>query len=362
LHPDKRGRHLSPARAACYIGAMRYILLAGLIAGALLGYYVLWSHLADQLAAQADAWIEAQRRQGRDAAYDSRRLWGFPYRLSLTLQQPRWHDPQNPAGWRLQADTVTAHVQLWDMHHVIFDLSGRQTIGWRHGTAEHQIVMQNEKSRASLVLDGAGNWLRIAADLTKAQMSGATVQGEWRAERLLLHARRAGTLPPAADLALQADGVTLPPAADGPLGRDLSQVRLVGTLRGAAFGRTPEDLLGTWRESGGVVDFQTISLHWGALRLDGDGSLSLDRQLRPLGAMSGRITGIEPALDALVASGRMRGQDAAFAKTAAALLARRDDKGGSYIPAQISAQDGKLSLGPVPLLSLSPVLPAPPQP
>jgi hypothetical protein len=53
---------------------MRYLVLIGLIVGGLLGYYVLWSHLADQVALQANAWIEGQRRQGRTVTYEHQRL------------------------------------------------------------------------------------------------------------------------------------------------------------------------------------------------------------------------------------------------------------------------------------------------
>lgn len=334
---------------------MRYLVLVSLIVGGLLGYYVLWSHLIDQVAVQADLWIEGQKRQGREVSYESRKLWGFPYRLSMTLNKARWADPQSPAGWRIEAEEVTAHLQLWDLHHVIFDLPGQQSIGWRDGGAERRTTLSSTHFRASLVADGAGNWLRLAADISKPQLAG-NLQ-DWSADKLLLHARRAGNVPPSADLALQADSLLLPPNADGPLGRQVTQLKLVGTARGSLFGRTPEELLGSWRDSGGVIDFTTIALTWGALRIDGDGTLSLDRQFRPLGAMGGQIRGAEAAIDALVAAGKMRGQEAAAAKTAVALIAKKDDKGTAYLPVPITAQEGKLFLGPAALFSLPSVLP-----
>lgn len=337
---------------------MRYFILAGLIAGALLGYYVLWSHLIDQAAAEADAWIETQKRQGRNAGYDSRRLWGFPYRLSVTFTKPRWQDPQHPLGWKLEAEEVTAHLQLWDMHHVIFELGPKQSIGWRADNADTGISMTTSNGRASLVLDGAGNWLRVAADLSNPALSGpALTNGPVSANKLLLHARRAGNVPPSTDMAVQFDKLVLPTGTGGPLGNEVAQFKLVGNLRGTAFGRTPEELLGSWRDGGGVIDLQTIAVHWGGLKLDGDGTLSLDKQFRPLGAMSGELRGMEAAVDALVASGRMRGQDAALAKTAAVALAKRDAKNEAYIPAQFSIQEGRLFLGPISLISLPSILP-----
>src|SRR5690606_22567235 len=115
-------------------------------------------------------------------------------------------DPQTAARWRLEADEVNAHLQLWKFDHVIFDLNGRQRLDWQDGTAEKQAILTSERFRASVVLDGAGNWLRIAADLNAPQLTGALA--DWRAERLLLHARRTGNVPPSADLALQAENLT----------------------------------------------------------------------------------------------------------------------------------------------------------
>lgn len=336
---------------------MRYLVLVGLIIGGLLGYYVLWSHMIDQVAAQANLWIEGQKRQGRDVGYESQRLWGFPYRLSLTLTKPRWSDPQNLSAPRLEADEITAHLQLWDLHHVIFDLPGRQRVTWLENNTERQVTVTSERFRASLVADGAGNWLRWAADMAKPQVAGS--YGEWTADKLLLHTRRAGNVPPSLDLALQAENLMLPPSADTPLGRQIAQLKLIGNARGGSlYGRTLEEILASWRDGGGIIDLSTVSVNWGQLKIDGDGSVGLDKQFRPLGAMTGQIRGADAAVDALVASGRMRGQDAALAKTAFALLAKRDDKGQAYLQAPLTAQDGKLFLGPAALLNLQPVIQA----
>lgn len=339
---------------------MRYLVLVGLILGALLGYYLLWAHLSDQIAAQAQAWIATQRTQGREVGYSRIRQWGFPYRLSLTIENFSWRDPQSAAGWRLEAAEINAHLQLWKLDHVILDLTGQQRLGWRDGNAERRAVIDSERFRASLVLDGAGNWQRVAADLSQPRLSGALQ--DWSADKLLLHARRAGNVPPSADLAVQAETLVLPAAADGPLGREIAALKLVGNARGTAVGRTPEELLGTWRDSGGIVEFDTIALQWGALKINGDGTLTLDKQFRPLGAMAGQIRGAAAGVDALVAAGKMKIEDGAAAKTVLSMIAQKDpsgdDKGERYLPLPLTAQDGRLFIGPVGLFSLPPILPA----
>ncbi len=340
---------------------MRYLVLFGLVVGGLLGYYVLWSHMADQVAAQADAWIESQRRQGREVTYDKRRVWGFPYRLSLTLTKPTWSDPRQPLALRLEAEELTAHLQIWQREHVIFDLSGRQTAVWREAGAERRVSLTSERFRASLVVDGAGNWLRVATDLTKAQLQGPTdgaLRGNWAAGKLLLHARRAGNVPPSLDLAMQADKAVLAPQAAKPFGGEVQTLRLTGNLRGGFHGTTVEDLLTSWRDGGGVIDFSTIALKWGELQLDGTGTLALDRDFRPLGAMSGKSSGALKVIELLEANGLTAPERAATARAALLTSNERLNNNGQPIrDIALTAQDGQLSLGPIPLLSLPSVLP-----
>lgn len=341
---------------------MRYLVLTGLILGGLLGYYVLWSHLADQVAAQADAWIEGQRRQGREVSYESRRLWGFPYRLSLTLTKAKWDDPRQPLAPRLEAEEVTAHLQLWQREHVIFDLPGRQTAIWsgESGT-ERRVSLSAERFRASLVIDGAGNWLRVAADLNKPRLQGPAdgmVRGEWTAGKLLLHARRAENVPPSLDLAMQVDQALMPEQAKEPFGRAVLSLRLTGNLRGGFYGNSTDDLLTSWRDGGGVIDFSTIALSWGNLRLNGTGSLALDREFRPLGAMSGTTSGTIKVIELLEAHGLTTPRHASAAKASLLTTDEQPDNNGLLVRRiALTAQDGQLSLGGVPLLSLPSVLP-----
>lgn len=342
---------------------MRYLVLLGLIIGSLLGYYVLWSHLADQVEMQANSWIDGQRRLGRTVTYEGLRVWGFPYRLSLTFSKTSWADTPNPLGWRVEAEAITAHMQLWNMHHAIFDLPGRQTIAWRENGSDRQLTLTSARFRASLVADGAGNWLRMAADISKPQLGGANIgdiEGAWSADKLLLHSRRAGNVPPSIDLAVQADKLMLPPVFDGLLGREVQGLRLAGNARGTVFGRTLEEILSSWRDSGGVIDFSTLALSWGEMHIEGTGTLALDRQFRPLGAMGGRVRNAEAAIDALVVAGRMSQNEGAAAKAAIAVIEKEDDnKGRLYLPIAFTAQDGQLFLGPAPLFSLTSVLPKP---
>src|SRR3546814_9612413 len=88
-------------------------------------YYFLWAHLVDQVAGRATAWIESQRAQGREVDYDRMRLWGFPYRLSVTFENLRWHDPQSAAD---RSEEHTSELQsLMRISYAVFCLKKKKT-------------------------------------------------------------------------------------------------------------------------------------------------------------------------------------------------------------------------------------------
>lgn len=342
---------------------LRYLILVGVVLGAVAGYYALWRHLAGQVEARAEAWFAEMRAAGREASHGAVHFGGFPYRLAIGFEQVAIGETQGPAPWRLQADRIDAYLQLWNFQHVIFDLPGAQRLAWQDGPsgARREALLRADRLRASLVLDGAGRWLRVAVDLERPALEDAAAG--WSADRLLVHLRRAEAVPPVFDIALQAANAGLPAALDTALGRQLQEIKLTGKLSGPLTGQQPRDILELWRDAGGIVTIDAAQLQWNGLRFEGDGTFTLDRQLRPLAAFSGKLRGADHLIDALQGAGRMKPGEALAAKAALKLVERREGDQPPYLPVPLTAQDGRLSLGPVPLLSLSPVWPAlPPKP
>ncbi len=356
---------MEPGRCRRYTGVMRlrFVFLAGAILGAILGYYALWSHLMGRMEAALLAFQAQQQAQGRSLDFAGWQRGGFPYRLSLRIDGLSWSDPRG-AGWALHSASLVAHQQLWNTQHIVFELIGSQNLAWRDGSggaansAEHRLGAVSGLGRASLVLDGGGRWLRFAADLQDVRFNGR-LQGqdmaEFQAGRLQLHLRQAGNVPPSEDVALQIETLTLPASWDGPLGRQVAALHLIGKQTGPWIGATPQAALAGWRDAGGIIEFSNILLQWGPVRLSGDGSLTVDKQFRPLGAMGGRLLGAPAGIDALVAAGKMSAAEAAAAKAALASLHRTEDNGDSVLPLPLTAQNGRLSIAHVALFPLAPL-------
>ncbi len=367
----------------CYINGMRlrFLFLVGAVLGGLLAYYALWSHLIGRVEQAALDFVAAERQQGHLAEIGAMRRGGFPYRLSLRLEgvslgEKPQDGPNGPmAGWKLEADTAIAHLQLWNFQHVVFELPGSQRLSWQDAAGQrHQISWQaQESARASLVTDPTGAWQRVAIDLRKLRIHGqdtisAVGSGAGaEAERIQIHLRREANQN-SRDVALQITNLTLPTALDGPLaavmngplGRQVADLKLTGRLDGAWFGKDLAEKLRNWRDSGGVLECDTLSLRWGGLAIAGDASLALNKSFRLLGAMGGRLHGAAAGVDALVAIGRMKPEEGRAAKQALAAMEKPDAEGKPHLPLPITAQDGKLSIANVALFALPPLVPAKP--
>jgi hypothetical protein len=81
--------------------------------------------------------------------------------------------------------------------------------------------------------------------------------------------------------------------------------------------------------------------------------------MRPIGAGKARVEGYDATIDALRAGRWIRGKEAFTAKTVLGLLAKETADGNKAVTVALTAQDGLLYVGPLPLLRLPPLLPSP---
>ena len=150
--------------------------------------------------------------------------------------------------------------------------------------------------------------------------------------------------------------MTLTPTADGPLGREVATVAAAATVTGALPEIPDRAALAAWSEAGGTVELRTLSVQWGGLAIEAEGTMALDQALRPQAALTARVAGFGEALDAFAAAGAMRPSDASLAKTFLNIMAKTVS-GRRVIEIPLTAQDGTLFAGPLPLVKLKPVLP-----
>jgi hypothetical protein len=135
--------------------------------------------------------------------------------------------------------------------------------------------------------------------------------------------------------------------------RATAQVKLRGDLD-PTFVLT--ERLAQWRDAGGTIDIEQVQLHWGPLRIVGEGAVALDAALQPEGAFTARIAGIDKLINLMEARGRIGPQQAAIARIALAFLTRApSDDGPPEARVPVTVQNRVLSIGPMPLLTIDPI-------
>jgi hypothetical protein len=268
------------------------------------------------------------------------------------------------AGLNWQSRRITLFAQPWNPRHVIADAEGPHVLTWLDQGGPRLARLEAEKLRASVVTAADGGWRRLSLEMAGAD---ANLAGQrLTVARLMAHARRAEA-GPGLDLALEADNLALPAHAPttnpgaaeatpwGTLGRVVGSLRFEATASGAWPGGPLMEALGVWRDSGGIVDVKQLRLVLERVTLSGNGAIGLDPAWRPLGAFTLDIKGHNALIDAFVAGGGMSARDAQVARIALGLLSKPAADGEPMVSAPVTAQDGRLFVGPVAVSRLRPI-------
>ena len=330
------------------------VMIAAVLVAAAAGYWVWW---AGQLERGIAQWREQQRLSGYEITYDGPAIDGFPLAHTAHFEAPAIRAPDG-LSWRGPA--LNARSALWDPWTITVSFSGR-----------HLVERLNRGELEAVTLDSrqAGGVLRLGGDgrleEADARLEGLEVQAEpfGRFSSTLLRLSLApdydedtGSLLGYA-FTVEFDDLALPASLAGPLEPRAEKIAAVGRLKGALPRGEARRALAAWRDAGGAVDLERVAVEWQPLGVSASGRLTLDDRLRPQGQLAARIAGLPELIDRLAAAGLMTAQQVANIKLGVlAFSGERDERGRSVLAAPIILNGGLLSLGPLPLARLSPVL------
>lgn len=311
-------------------------------------------------------WIERERALGNRLAYRDLQVEGFPFRWQLVVTDYEIGRDvavtQVIAGKRLEAT-----LNPWDLTDVPLRLPGKHRYERREPAGVTAIELEAVRPEARMRLHPGGRIREIDIDLgdATARTPGATDADAARARRVQVTAREVDPVDPGSrdffSISIALDELTPPAFWQAPFNRPLRSGEAVIGVRGERV-RNPnavEQLL-AWRNSGGVVELYRLQLDWAPLFVRGDGTGGLDQQNRPEAALALRIAGYEQLLDGLVKTGQLGTRQAAGLTTMLAALSKPDPATGRReVRIPITAQNGRLAVAGIPLMSLPPIpLPA----
>jgi hypothetical protein len=343
---------------------MRYVALVVVLLAAVGGYSGYWFHVAGEIPPGIAQWADERRAEGFEVAYAGVEVSGFPYRLLVEVAEPSIGRGQGPSPWIWRGAALSAVAQPWDFRHLIFSFDGTHEVRYVDRGVAKVVSAEARVPMLSVVLDGAGEVERFSTDIQDLEVAASGWSRKLQARRLQLHGRRnpgAEEDRPAGsrDLALRAEDVTLPPEARAPLGAEIAALDAEATVIGTLPAAPIDAAIAAWRDDGGTVEVRKLAIDWGPLDFESSGTVALDRDMRLIGAGKARVEGYDATIDALRAGRWIRGNEAFTAKTVLGLLAKETADGNKAVTVALTAQEGLLYVGPLPLLRLPPLLPSP---
>lgn len=325
----------------------RFLLAAG--ASLLLipvGVSVLWAYSAHRIPAQIAAWAERERQAGASVRWDALVVASFPLHLRVTLINATYGRSTRPPIYTVATPRLEGTAWIWDW--------GDWTLRAPEGA---KVTVPPNEDRPVLDASAADvtGTVSVGRDGTSLALSATTLtSGPVQAARAdvtvtLPRSPAASHLEPDGTLTIALAHLTLP--ADVPaLGRTIDAVSARATLKGTIpAGPTPA-ALASWRDEGGTLEVELQRLVWGPLQAVANGTLALDQNLQPMGALNTTVIGPGAIPDALVASGSMRPNDGALAKLALGMLSKPGVNGTPEVTLPARVQNGNLYLGPARLM------------
>jgi hypothetical protein len=339
--PALRIRIDARRRAALNSPMRRIVLSVFLLLAGEAGYSAYWFILADNLKAGLGPWADAQRAHGYTVSWESVAIDGYPFLFRL-----RFHQAAASSSLRLPlqmtAPAVLGEARPWNLRR------------WRVSAPDGLSIVAPSEG-AGLSAGAVDGWVvpdaegGTAIDLIAQQLAGTGLAAGLAVANAEAQFNVPDRAPAGADAlpsaALRLKNLTLP-APMPPLGDTIEALTLQGTIKGALPQGRLREVLAVWHQRGGIVEITGGSLRWGTLAIDATGTLALDDELQPVGALSTTIEGDSAIIDAVVALGKLRPGDAQLLKSVLAMVATPGPDGRQRLALPLSLRNGRLYLGP----------------
>jgi len=333
---------------------IRLSILIPIVVPALLaaGYSSYWYYAADAVRRGIDEWVAMQRANGVEVRSEPVDIGGFPMKLEAGARDVVMTDAQG-ATWRSAGLSAEAHP--WRLTHIDYRIEGPQTL-----------VVPGAQP-VTVTADGGTGDIRLAADgrLSSGRLTLSDLTlllpalGDLKAATMQLDIAERANGGDSADLAAGGDlrQVDLPVTPFPAFGQRVDQAGLDVTVSAPVPAQLRVPHLTIWRDSGGIMHINRLYLEWGPLVVEANGTVTLDAALQPKANLTANVRGFLQTVDALVAAGMVKGENAGPVKALLALLAGPPDSDGTAtLTAPVSLRNSRLFLGPLQIAELPPVV------
>ncbi len=325
------------------------IVLLFLVVLCAAGWSCLWFYASREAAARTDAWIAAERTQGRQWTCPNRQVAGFPFSLAIDCDKPTFVG--QASGQRVEATLAHLTGKLAFSHPREVGITLVAPFGFR--TSDGGTNVQGTWQSISVDLSALPEIRTVALRGSNIAVGGTFVGSPRQGGKTDTLEARFTLSPDQTDPTVMFDitlkGAVVPPLDNLLGGSAPVDAGLVGRLDRADIGhaRTPQQAMELWRQAGGRVDIdRSVATRAGA-SVSATGTLRLDEAHRVNGHLDAEFVGMEQILRRYGISGNL----AAVGSLVSALFggggARKAPAAPGALDLPIVFNNGRLGIGPI---------------
>lgn len=292
------------------------------------------------------------RKKGFTISYSKVEFKGNPLSIQAIFYDPHFKDPQGLFDWSGQGVQVT--TKPWDLKRLKVIFSGDQKVSVPQNFPFPLGILKLEDSKGEIKLTSRGELKSISFSCSHVfTFLGQKRQPLYLKETFFKIENLSQPLAASLSFSTHAKGLeaflNLPPL-DHPLILSF-EAHLSGYKNQEDFPNT----LSQWRDGGGVIDIKALKLSWLPFIAQAQGTLTLDKDMYPLGSFSSQMEGYQEVLNYLVELKLLKKKKARAASFVLDLLSVPDQFGTKHLTVPITLQNKRFSVGPAPLFKLKPV-------
>ena len=337
------------ARRSGFRSANFWAIMAGLFA---VGYTMWWFTAANTFAGRINNWIAEEQGKGAAISPSKVEVSGYPLAFTLRLQDVKltW-----PTGFGFNAQRLNILAHPWSLHRFDVAATGGFDFDLPPGTTRPTLTVAGQTLRGRTEFGETPVPLLLKLTADGVSISQKTETGDTQrtvmAALFEFDASRPET-PPAKDTDLAFDttlhlvDVAAPVIANNPLGPAIQDALVHLRLMGPVPDAPDAQGIAAWREKGGSIEAEKVTILWGPLNLAGSGTLALDAQMQPEAAFTVHATGYDKAVDAFAKAGWIKPEAASIANLALGVGAKAGPDGPQSAEVPLTVQKRQIFLGP----------------
>lgn len=331
------------------------------------GYSFFWFQMADQAEQTTLEWIaDSERRLGGVKIFvGDITVSGFPYKIGVEASSLNAVIPAGKLGSEpisITVPEIAVVYQPWKPNHGIIVADYLDAVVGNISNPDVNVTF--DKVKSSVILDPVSMELNnlsvVAQNISWYRGVEAEVDETSSMEGAEFHLRRSTgvlsdqvgfDLPVNRAIYFKAQNASIKEFAATILGERADEFKMEAFLHASEQPDYTREGLSKWRDEGGTLSIRSFEYGTAKTGLTLNGDVTLDENLKPLGAFDANIANIEGLMRTLA-------ENENIPQIARQLLLgqAQSDTSSEEVPVSISLQNGLLYFGPIMMMELPPVI------